>query len=160
MLPTTCCACRASQRQFFLALTRLTPWRHPPLFDFYYSETLRSAYARDLAGRGSEPGAHAISAILTFRRISRLCNSGVLRSADSLQLRCFRLCQRKTISLQLSATSPRRWTASTPTRFTPFRTPAARWHSCKHAECTPRRKVVGGRSNSYPPYCAHSCKRH
>jgi predicted nucleotidyltransferase len=36
----------------FLALTMLTPWRHPPLFNFYYSEMLRFAYARDLAGEG------------------------------------------------------------------------------------------------------------
>ncbi|MCS6839740.1 MAG: DUF4111 domain-containing protein [Roseiflexus sp.] len=36
----------------FLALTMLTPWRHPPLFDFYYSEMWRDAYTRDLTGEG------------------------------------------------------------------------------------------------------------
>lgn len=32
----------------FLALTMLTPWRHPLLFDFHYSEMWRAAYMRDL----------------------------------------------------------------------------------------------------------------
>lgn len=36
----------------FLALAMLTPWRHPPSFDFHYSEMWRDAYTRDLAGEG------------------------------------------------------------------------------------------------------------
>lgn len=36
----------------FLALTMLSPWRHPPPFDFHYSEMWRGAYTRDLAGEG------------------------------------------------------------------------------------------------------------
>lgn len=34
----------------FLTLAMLTPWRHPPPFDFHYSEMWRDAYTRDLAG--------------------------------------------------------------------------------------------------------------
>ncbi|MDW8213433.1 MAG: DUF4111 domain-containing protein [Roseiflexaceae bacterium] len=34
----------------FLTVAMLTPWRHPPPFDFHYSEMWRDAYARDLAG--------------------------------------------------------------------------------------------------------------
>ncbi len=36
----------------FLALTMLTPWRHPLPFDFHYSEMWRDACIRDLAGEG------------------------------------------------------------------------------------------------------------
>lgn len=36
----------------FLALATLTLWRHPPSFDFHYSEMWRDAYIRDLAGEG------------------------------------------------------------------------------------------------------------